>query len=476
MVFRLILVLVLSWGLITQGLADNVTSSQVADQTAVEVTAYNNNLALIKDVRTINLPKGQGELRFMDVAAHIDPVTVLVKSLSDPGKFAVLEQNYEYDLMNPAKLLDKYVGKQIKLVDPNPYKDRNEIADATVLSNNGGQPVFRINDEIWLGHGGFQVLPELPEDLIAKPTLMWLYANQTDKPHKLELSYLTGGVNWHADYVVLLDKEDNQADLSGWVTVDNKSGASYRDARLKLVAGEVHRVQAPALAGAMDKLHTLKRSKVAEAPQFQEKAFFEYHIYDLQRKTSIKDNQTKQIRFTEASGVKASRELVVYGEKACFTVYRPENPELPVNVYVKFKNSKDNRLGIPLPAGVMRLYKQDQDGSRQFIGEDRIVHTPQNEEVRLKVGEAFDVVAERRQTDFKQLTTRLYETEWEVTLKNHKDQDVTVGLVEPLIGNWEVINTSRPYEKKDAFTIRFDVKVPKDKEEKVKYRIRVGLQ
>ncbi len=454
--------------------AGSVTVSEMADQTAVEVTAYNNNLALVKDVRNVKLPKGEGELRFMDVASQIMPVTVHVKSLSDPGSFGVLEQNYEYDLMNPNKLMDKYVGKQIKIVDENKFKDRKEILDATLLSNNQGQQVFKIKDEIWLGHGGYRVLPKLPEDLIAKPTLTWLFANQADKPHTLEVSYLTNQINWKADYVVILDKEDNQADLSGWVTVDNKSGAAYKDARLKLVAGDVHRAEPAAPAELAMKRAVV--NQMAAAHQFQEKAFFEYHIYDLQRKTTIKDNQTKQIRFTEASGVKVSKELLVYGVTTYFNrQYQEQNPKQPVNVYVKFKNSKDNRMGMPLPAGIMRLYKQDEDGSQQFVGEDRIVHTPKDEELKLKIGEAFDLVAERRQTDFKQLTTRLWETEWEITLRNHKDKEVTVGIVEPLIWNWEVISKSHPFDKKDAFTIRFDVKVPKDKEVKVKYRVRVGL-
>ncbi|MEW6348283.1 MAG: DUF4139 domain-containing protein [Thermodesulfobacteriota bacterium] len=474
MIARFVLALLFLAVLCFQAEAGSVTVSGAPDQTAVEVTAYNNNLALVKDVRNVKLPKGEGELQFMDVASQIMPVTVHVKSLSDPAAFTVLEQNYEYDLMNPNKLMDKYVGKQIKIVDENKFLDRKEILDATLLSNNQGQPVFRIKDEIWLGHGGYRVLPKLPEDLIAKPTLTWLVSNQTDKPHTLEVSYLTNQINWKADYVVILDKEDKQADLSGWVTVDNKSGAAYHNARLKLVAGEVHTVQPPVPASVA--VPRRMKAELEARPQLEEKAFFEYHIYDLQRKTTIKDNQTKQIRFTEASGVKVDKELLVYGVKTYFArQYREENPKQPVNVYVKLKNSKENRMGMPLPAGIMRLYKQDQDGSQQFVGEDKIVHTPKNEEVKLKIGEAFDVVAERRQTDFKQITTRLWESEWEITLRNRKDADVTVGIVEPLIGNWEVISKSHPFEKKDAFTIRFDVKVPKDKELKVKYRIRVGL-
>ena len=274
--------------------------------------------------------------------------------------------------------------------------------------------------------------------------------------------------------MLLINQDDTKSDLSGWVSLDNRSGTTYKDAKLKLVAGEVNR--------AKDKMQYMDSevrspSFGGSREQFQEKAFFEYHIYDLERKTTIKDNQTKQVSLLEASDIKTEKELLVYGVKTWYTrQYRDDNPKQPVNVYIKFKNEKKNNLGMPLPAGIMRLYKEDDEKSLQFIGEDRIEHTPKDEEIRLKIGEAFDVVCERVQTDYKQITTRLYETEWEVTLRNHKEEDVVVGLIEPLYGNWKVIDNTHQYEKKDAFTIRFDVKVPKDKEVKVKYRIRVGLE
>ena len=235
---------VLLMTVITPVQAQQVHKSTFQDQVGVEVTVYNNNLGLVKDVRETRLGKGEGELRFMDVAANIMPETVQAISLSDPNGFAVLEQNYEYDLINSKKLLDKYVGKQIKIIDRNQYQDRKDVLDATLLSNNQGQ-VFRIGDEIYLGHPGIRVLPKLPEDLIAKPTLTWLYSSDSDKPHKLEVSYLTNNITWKADYVVVLNKDDDKADISGWVTIDNRSGAAYRDARLKLVAGEVNRVEPP---------------------------------------------------------------------------------------------------------------------------------------------------------------------------------------------------------------------------------------
>jgi hypothetical protein len=456
----------------TAAAGQTVAKSTVDDQVGVQVTVYNNNLGLIKDTRNVALPLGEGELRFMDVAAQIRPVTVHVKSLNRPNEFGVLEQNYEYDLMSAEKLLDKYVGKKIKLMNRNEFQDREEVVEATLLSNNNGQ-IYKINDEIYLGHPGHKILPEIPENLIAKPTLTWLYDNRSIDTHELEVSYLTSNITWKADYIVVVSNDDTSADISGWVSLDNRSGATYRNAALKLVAGEVHRVKD---AMPQERVYAMAPSKVTGAQQFEEQPFFEYHIYDLQRTTTIKDNQTKQVSLFEAVGSKIRKELLVQGMKGYFIrSFQEQNPKQPVHVYVTFKNSQANSLGMPLPAGIMRLYKQDGDKSLQFVGEDRIEHTPKDEDVRLKVGEAFDVVAERTQTDYRKITTRLYESEWEITLRNHKEEDIIVGIVEPLSGNWSVISSSYPYEKIDAYTIKFDVKVPRDGEVKVKYRIRVGV-
>lgn len=451
---------------------EGVTST-ADQQVSVHVTVYNSDLGLVKETRKIDLPKGLGELRFTEVAAHMKPETVAVKSLNRSAGFHVLEQNYEYDLMNPQRLLDKYVGKRIKIVDWNKFQDRKETVEAELLSNNDGQ-VYRINDEIFLGHPGYQVLPKLPENLIAKPTLTWLYETSAPATHDVEVSYLTEKIQWRADYVVLLNRDDTSGDVSGWVTLDNNSGASYKNATLKLVAGDVHRVLDMAVK---------RRSKDAReqavsmaAPQFEEKAFFEYHLYDLQRPTTLKDRQTKQIRLLDTPGVSLRKELLVYGIQTHFTrQYREENPKQPVAVYITFKNSKENKLGVPLPEGIMRLYKADDTGSIQFVGEDRLKHTPKDEDVRLKIGNAFDVVAQRTQLDFKQLTTRSYESTWEIKVRNHKDKEVAVGIIEPLFSKWEILEKSHPFKKLDAHTVRFDVNVPKDEEVKVKYRVRVGL-
>ncbi|MDY6971779.1 MAG: DUF4139 domain-containing protein [Thermodesulfobacteriota bacterium] len=457
--------------LISSAQAQAVSKSIVDDQVGVEVTVYNNNLGLIKDKRHVKLPLGEGELRFMDVASHIMPETVHAKSLNHPGNFTVLEQNYEYDLMNAEKLLDKYVGKKIKIMDWNKFQDRKEFVDATLLSNNQG-PIYRINDEIYLGHPGHQILPEIPETLIAKPTLTWLYSNRSEMSHNLEVSYLTKNIKWKTDYVVALNEADTLADISGWVTLDNKSGTSYRNACLKLVAGDVHQVKEKS----EDKVYARRYKEKAETPPFEERAFFEYHIYDLQRKTTIKDKQIKQVLLLQAVGTQTEKELLIKGNRSNFTrLYREKTSKHAVNVYIKLRNSRDNQLGTPLPAGIMRFYKQDHNGSLHFIGEDSIQHTPKDEEVRLNIGKAFDVVAHRIQRNYRQISTKLHESEWEITLRNHKKEDVTVGILEPLFGNWVVASNSHPYKKIDAFTIRFDVKVPRDGQVKVRYGVRVGL-
>lgn len=444
--------------------------SRVDDQVAVEVTVYNNDLGLIKDVRRVSLPVGQGTVRFMDVAAHILPETVAVRSLDDAGAFAVLEQNYEYDLMSADRLLDKFVGKKIRIVDINPEKDRRSVVEAVLLSNNQGQ-VYEIDGEIYLGHPGYRVLPQIPGDLMARPTLTWQYRNQRETPHRIEVSYLTRNIGWRADYVLVLDAQDSAGDLSGWVTLDNQSGAAYTDARLKLVAGDVNRVTEPP-AGRMMALET---AKADATPPFRQQSLFEYHIYDLERKTTIGQRQTKQIRLLEAAGVAVEKELRVAGDRNGLAGKRPGRSAVqPAAVFVHLKNTRAAGLGTPLPAGIMRFYKADADGSLQFVGEDRIRHTPADETVTLKIGDAFDVTAERVQTDYRRLTPEQHESAWEITLSNRKSEPVRVGVVEPMWGTWLVVEKSHAYRKEDAFTIRFDVDVPEKGTVKVTYRVRVG--
>jgi hypothetical protein len=436
-------------------------------QKEVAVTIYNGNLGLVKDVREFALGPGIQEMKFMDVAAQIDPTTVHLRSLTDQAGVRILEQNYEYDLLNPQKLLDKFVGKPVKLMTGD-----GTLIDAVLLSNNNG-PIYQINGQIHLGHPGRVILPDLPENLIPKPTLVWLLQNRTGRPQRVEASYLTGGITWKADYVVVLNAKENGGDLSGWVTIDNRSGATYADAALKLVAGDVHR--AATRRELRDALEYAAKAGVAEArPRFQQESFFEYHLYSLDGRTTIKQNQTKQISLMSAADIPIRKELRFYGASH---YYRGQSgtpvSNQKVSVFLKIANTERNRLGMPLPKGVVRVYKASSDGSLQFIGEDLIDHTPKDEKVKIKMGEAFDVVGQRTQRDWKKIAWNVVETEWDVEIRNHKQEDVQVTIVEPVPGDWEVVKTSHSYEKTEAHTLQYVVKVPRDGKITVNYRVRM---
>jgi hypothetical protein len=442
-----------------------------ADQTGVALTVYNVNLGLVKDRRNINLAKGRGELRFMDVASQIIPASVHIKSLADPENLHVLEQNYEYDLLNSQKLMDKFVGKEVKLYQKNPYTEREEVVTATLLANNDG-PIYRIGNEITFNHPGRAILPGLPESLIAQPTLVWLLENSLPKPQTIEASYLTNGISWKADYVMTLNENDSKSDLTGWVTIDNKSGAAYRDATLKLVAGDVNQVKEERfVVGGRSKAML---AEAAPAPQFKEEGFFEYHIYTLQRPSTIKDNQTKQISLITADSIPVKKELLFRGENYYYYgQYDEVTGNRKVGVYVEIANRKEEKLGIPLPKGTVRVYKRDRDGGLQFVGEDAIDHTPKDEKVRIKVGDAFDVVASRKQTDWKKIASDTYESAFEIILKNHKEEDVIVRVVEPIPGDWQMLSSSHDYKKGDAHSADFNISVKKDGESKLTYRVRM---
>lgn len=449
-----------------------VSTSGVDQQIAVEVTAYNEDLGLIKDQRHITLPKGTTELRFMDVAAKINPATVHMQSLTDPQALSVLEQNYEYDLLSPTRLLDKYVGKEVKLYSKNPYTEREEIVTAKVLSNNEGNPVFQIGNEVTFGYPGRIIFPQVPDNLIAQPTLVWLLRNEAPKTQDIEVAYLTGGIGWRADYVLVLDEKDQVGGLSGWVTLNNQSGATYPNAKLKLVAGDVNRVREE-LAGKMDVAYA-SRAMEAPAPQFKEQAFFEYHIYTLERSTTLKDNSTKQISLLNAPEVKVRKEFRLYGEDYYYrSRYGDPEQKKKVSVFIEFENAKQNGMGMPLPKGIVRVYKHDADKSLQFTGEDTIDHTPKDEKVKIKLGEAFDVTATRKQTDWKKIASDTYEAAFEITLRNHKAENIAVRMIEPVPGDWQVLSASHKAVKASSSQLEMNVPVQKDGETVVTYRVRM---
>src|SRR5215469_5572735 len=416
-IVALVVAVTLAGAQLTEAASQAITRESQKD---VMVTIYNGNLGLVKDTREAKLDTGMLEVQFADVAAQIDPTTVHLKSLTDPAGLRILEQNYEYDLLSSQKLMEKYVGRMVRL-----YNTDGTYLEAKLLSTAG--PVFEINGQIHLGHNGRLVLPSLPENLVSKPTLVWLLRNAIAGAQRVEASYLTGGITWKADYVMVLDPTDTKADLTGWVTIDNRSGATYGNAALKLVAGDVNR----APEGRRNQRALEMAAKAATAQDatrdFTSEGFFEYHLYTLDGRTTVKDNQTKQLALMSASDVPVLKQLIYYGAQDYYrTSYGMPMSNQKVGVYLEVKNAKANRLGVPLPKGKVRVYKADASGSQQFVGEDWIDHTPTDERVKIKMGDAFDVVGERTQKEFRKIGSGLYEVEWEIALRNHKKADQTV--------------------------------------------------
>jgi len=435
------------------------------------VTVYNGNLGLVKDQRPIELKRGVFTLPFKDVAAQIDPTSVAFSALGHPGAVEVLEQNYEYDLLTPQALLEKYVGETVTLYMRRGEHNEEFPVKAKLLSVQGGA-VYQIGDSIALNPPGRVVLPDLKGDLKALPTLVWTLKSDRSGAEPVEVSYLTTGLNWKADYVATLAEDDKSLSLGGWVTLQNSSGTAYPNAKLKLVAGDIHR--APTSQNRRDEYHALKAAtEMPDESSFEERTFFEYHLYDLPRPTTIKNNQTKQIRLLGGSGVKTDKVYRLAGAPWYYTQQYGGEKGLKIGVYQEFDNKKRNGLGIALPGGVVRLYKADTDGSLQLIGEDRIDHTPRDERIKLKVGEAFDIVAERIQTEYRKLAPGLYEEEFEVVIRNHKDERIMVEVVEPLPSDWTMLSNTHDYEELDAFTVRFDVPVASHGEATLRYRVRI---
>jgi hypothetical protein len=448
-----------------------ILESTAEGRKEVSVTVYNNDLGLVREVRGIELSGGVMHLRYMGVASRIDPTSVLVSVVEGLKGFELLEQNYEFDLMSPAKLMEKYVGKRVELAVTHPSTGEESIVQATLLSVNEG-PVYRIGDEIHLGHPGRVIVPEIPGNLIAQPTLVWLIGGKKGAG-EIEVTYLTGGFSWKADYVALLGDDDEEMDLTGWVTLTNTSGASYEEAKLKLVAGDVHRVrplERPRMRA--DVLYEAAALKTG----FEEEAFFEYHLYSLPRRTTILDRQTKQIELLSARGVAVKKEYVLPAtwrrdfNRPSYVEPEKENPL----VVLRFENSEDNSLGQPLPGGIFRFYKEDSEGMLQLVGEDRIEHTASKETVSLEAGKAFDITAERAITDYNVVKKdKEWEYECTVKLRSAKETSVAVAVYDLVHGEWDVVEWTHEPVKESATNLRFAVTVEPGRETTLRYRVRV---
>jgi hypothetical protein len=454
--------------------AEQDGTTTLDDQTELSLTVYNSDIALVRDVRNLRLGRGISDLHFMDIAATVNPSTVHFRSLTEPTRVSVLEQNYEYDLLEPEKLLHKYVGRDVTLVRTRQDggSTREEQVKARLLSYNGA-PVWKIGDEIVTGmHADHIRFPELPESLYSRPTLIWTLENGGADRHRVEASYLAGKLAWNADYVLTVSRDDKLADVDGWVTLTNGSGTSFRNAKLQLVAGDVNRVRQ--VIGRME-MDMMRASKAAEAPPMSQESFSDYHLYTLGRKTTINNSETKQVSMLNGTGVPVQKRYVVDGQ--AFYYHNAQHPGAPikdvVQVYYQFKNEEKGGLGMPMPAGVVRVYQADSKGGMQFVGEDRINHTPKDEALNLKIGNAFDVVCERNQVDWQKIAGSTYEVEYEVTVRNHKSSAVSVEVNEPIGGTWRMLRSSHEWTKTAAWASQFTVPVAADGTALLKYRVRV---
>lgn len=434
-----------------------VAFSQTADK--LFLTVYNQDLALIREVRNLDFKKGVFEIKFKDVASRIDPTSVHFKVSKFPDQVTILEQNYQFDLVSSEKILEKYIDKTIQLVTKQDKDYRGELlsydGSGLILKDSNGSIRIISRAEI-----RDLLFPALPEGLITRPTLLWQLDSDISGKQEAEVSYLTSGINWHAEYVAVIDKEDKNLELAGWVSIDNRSGATYSNAKLKLIAGDINRVRE-------ELRYKVEASVMAmdgkRATPFEEKAFFEYHLYTLNRPATVKDKEIKQLTLFPNTAVKVQKIFAFDG--AWY--------DKKIRVNLEFLNSQKDGLGIPLPKGKVRVYKEDTDKSQEFVGEDLIDHTPKDEKVRIYVGNAFDIVGERIQTDYKRISDDVQKYSYQITLRNHKEQKVEVVVIEHLSygGEWEILNSNYDYSKKDAFTVEFKIPLEKNTEKKLNYTV-----
>lgn len=448
------------------------------DQVELAVTVYNSDIALVRDVRSLDLPRGTFDLSFMDIAATVNPATVHFRSLTEPSRINVLEQNYEYDLLEPDKLLRKYVGRDVTLVRTRQVdgSTQEEEVTARLLSYNSA-PVWQIGSEIVTGlHADHIRFPELPNSLYTRPTLIWTLDNGGATRHRVEAKYLAGKMSWNADYVLTVARDDKAADIDGWVTLTNGSGTAFRNAKLQLVAGELNRVRRAFNEGLMA-ADAMRRDAPAAAQMTQE-PFSDYHLYTLARKTTINHNETKQVSMLAGTGFPVVKRYVVNGQS--FYYHNMNRPGAPikdqVEVFYQFRNGEKGGLGMPMPSGTVRVYQSDSTGGVQFVGEDRIAHTPKDEVLNLKIGHAFDVVCERNQVDFDKIALNTYEVEYAITLRNRKATPITVEVNEPIGGaTWRMLQASHTWTRTAAFAAQFTVPVEAGGEAILKFRVRVTV-
>jgi len=438
--------------------ASILAGSAIADDIAL--TVYNSNLGVVREIRNLTFEKGPGRIAFTDVAAQIDATSVTFEMVDTTLAVDILEQNYAYDLVSPDKIYGKYIDQNVDIIT-----EKGELFSGTLLSYNGGYLIIKQADgkirSVVQGSVRDVTFPDLPDGLITRPTLFWLYNSNFAGSADAIVGYQTNGINWHAEYVGVLSGDEKNLDLTGWISIDNRSGKTYKDARLKVIAGDIHRAQPQSR---IDMMLTRETSIAAKgAPGFEEKPFFEYHLYTLPRKATIADNETKQISMFEPARATVAKELR----------YQAAPGNKDVNVYIKMKNSEAVGLGMPLPAGRVRIFKADSDGSLILLGEDRIDHTPKNEEVKLTVGQAFDVVGETTQVSRRRVSDKISETDYRIEVRNQKEEPATVIVEYTPYGFWEIVNPSLDYAKKSANLVEWTLTIPAQDKQTIDFTLRV---
>ena len=424
----------------------------------VAVTVYNSNLGVVSEVRSLDFEKGTGQVAFTDVPAQIDAASVRFTVLGSAGQVGILEQNYAFDLVNTSKIYSRYVDKEITLIDK-----EGKLYTGTLLSSDSRSVVLQGKDGaikiVQMDNIAEVDFPSLPEGLITRPTLFWLYTSDYSGTLDCNVSYQTSGMEWAAEYVGVVNDDETQLDLSGWASITNQTTKTFADAQLKLIAGDISRAEAK---GRRPELARMSAGAGMEDAGFQEKAFFEYHMYTLPRKATLAANEVKQISLFEPATTAVKKEYI----------YRPERNAEQVEVALNFTNSRAAGLGMPLPEGRVRLFKADEDGSLILLGEDRVDHTPRDEELDLRVGYAFDIAAEERMMNQTRISQRVEDRDFEVELRNRKDETVTVTVEKRLYGSWEILESNFTYEKKDAYTVEFEIPVAAGEEVILRYKVR----
>ena len=442
---------------------------------AVSLTIYNGGFGVVREVRQIDLPSGVVDVRFEGVPAQIDPTSLAFKSLTAPGALSVREQNYQYNLVGTRSVLDAAVGRRIRLTRE--LGDRVVTETGVLISQPGQGRIVRLDDgRVLVDPVGTIELTELPPGLLSRPSLLWKLGNERAGTHRVEASYLTNGVGWEADYVAVVDESGARLDLTGWVTLQNQSGAGYEGAQLQLIAGDVRRVRDEVIRPQFDM--AVEAVAVSRAAPEQE-AFFEYHLYTFPTPTDIAENETKQLELLSAAEARVGRRLVIDATGQYFPFYRAPRPgasgqEVSAAVVVTLDNTEANGMGMPLPAGTVRVYQADRRGNLQFLGEDRIGHTPRGETLRLYVGDAFDVVGTRREVESRRINDRTREITVEVEVRNRKEEAATVDVVERVFwGDWEIRQSTHEHERLDARTALFEVELGPGETQTVRYTARL---